>query len=39
MLDVLKQAKGRKIELPKKTAWHPDRERLAERFDRFIAAG
>jgi putative restriction endonuclease len=38
MLDVLKDAKGRTIELPKKHAWYPDRERLAARFDRFRAA-
>jgi putative restriction endonuclease len=38
MLDVLKLAKGRTIELPKRKAWHPDRERLAARFERFIAA-
>ena len=38
MLDVLKQATGRTIELPKKKAWHPDRERLATRFERFTAA-
>jgi putative restriction endonuclease len=39
MLDVLKDAEGRAIELPRKTAWHPDRERLAMRFERFAAAG
>jgi putative restriction endonuclease len=38
MLDVLKEAKGRTIDLPKKQAWHPDPERLAVRFDRFAAA-
>lgn len=38
MLDVLKDASGRTIELPKRKVWHPDRERLASRFDRFIAA-
>jgi putative restriction endonuclease len=38
MLDVLKEAGGRRIELPKKSAWHPDPERLAIRFDRFTAA-
>jgi putative restriction endonuclease len=39
MLDVLKRASGRTIELPRKTAWHPDRERLATRFQRFATAG
>lgn len=38
MMEVLKNAKGRAIELPKKQVWHPDRERLAVRFDRFLAA-
>lgn len=38
MLDVLKQAAGRTIELPTKKAWYPDRERLAARFERFKAA-
>jgi putative restriction endonuclease len=38
MLAVLKTASGHQIELPKKKAWHPDRERLATRFDRFAAA-
>ena len=37
MLDVLKEARGRTIELPRKQAWHPNRERLAVRFDRFAA--
>jgi putative restriction endonuclease len=38
MLDVLKGAQGRTIELPSRKAWYPDRERLALRFDRFSAA-
>ena len=38
MLDVLREADGRAIELPKKSEWRPDRERLAVRFDRFTAA-
>jgi putative restriction endonuclease len=38
MLDVLKQAAGRTIELPTKESWYPDRERLAARFERFSAA-
>lgn len=38
MLDVLKEGKGRAIELPRKTLWHPDPERLAVRFERFTAA-
>ncbi len=38
MLDVLKDAKGRTIELPRKMEYHPDRERLAVRFERFTAA-
>ncbi len=35
MLDVLKTFQGAKIELPRRTAWQPDRERLALRFNRF----
>ena len=38
MLDVLKDAAGRTIELPRKAVWHPDRDRLAMRFERFTAA-
>jgi hypothetical protein len=38
MLDVLKDAQGRTIELPKKAVWRPDRGRLATRWDRFMAA-
>jgi len=38
MLDVLRAAEGATIELPRKKAWLPDRERLAVRFDRFRAA-
>ena len=38
MLDVLKDAEGRMIELPRRKAWHPDRERLATRFEQFSAA-
>ena len=38
MLGVLKDAHGRSIELPTKRTWHPDRTRLAERFERFLTA-
>jgi putative restriction endonuclease len=38
MLDVLKAAEGRTIELPKRKAWYPDQERLASRFERFTSA-
>jgi putative restriction endonuclease len=38
MLDVLKDADGRTIELPRKALWRPDRERLATRWERFTAA-
>jgi putative restriction endonuclease len=38
MLDVLKEAEGRRIELPRRRDWQPDRERLAARFERFTAA-
>jgi len=35
MLDVLKGFEGKRIELPRRRAWQPDRQRLALRFDRF----
>ena len=38
MLDVLKTAHERTIELPSRRAWRPDPERLALRFARFSAA-
>lgn len=38
MLEVLKGFHGQPIELPQRRAWHPDRERLAERFERFLEA-
>ena len=38
MLDVLKGFQGTTIELPRRAAWHPDRERLASRFDHFRQA-
>jgi putative restriction endonuclease len=37
MLELLKTFHTRMIELPSRRAWRPDRERLAERFDRFRA--
>ena len=37
MLDVLKGFEGTGIELPRRTGWRPDRERLAARFERFEA--
>jgi putative restriction endonuclease len=38
MLDVLKRFEGTMIELPRPSAWHPDRDRLATRFERFASA-
>lgn len=35
MLDVLKGFQGTTIELPRRSAWRPDRDRLAARFERF----
>lgn len=35
MLDVLKRFEGAAIEFPSRRRWHPDRERLAVRFERF----
>ncbi len=38
MLEVLKAFHAAAIELPSRRTWRPDRERLAERFERFVAA-
>lgn len=38
MLELLKAFHSRAIELPSRQGWRPDRERLAERFERFVAA-
>lgn len=38
MLDVLKGSHGVTIEAPTRKVWRPDPERLAVRFDRFLAA-
>jgi putative restriction endonuclease len=37
MLEVLKTFHHGKIELPARRLWRPDRERLAQRFDRFVS--
>lgn len=37
MLDVLKTFHRRPIEIPRRRTWQPDRERLARRFERFLA--
>jgi putative restriction endonuclease len=37
MLELLKGFHGQTIVTPKRAAWRPDRERLAERFERFAA--
>jgi putative restriction endonuclease len=38
MLDLLKTFHAKPIELPAKQAWRPDRDRLALRFERFVAS-
>ncbi len=38
MLELLKQFHAQPIALPARTAWRPDRGRLAERFERFVLA-
>jgi putative restriction endonuclease len=38
MLEVLKEFHGRAIVVPRRHAWRPERERLAIRFDRFLAS-
>jgi putative restriction endonuclease len=35
MLEVLKGFQGASIHIPRRTSWRPDREHLAERFERF----
>lgn len=37
MLELLKDAHGRPVVLPRRSAWRPDRERPALRYDRFIS--
>jgi putative restriction endonuclease len=36
MLDLLKLAHGKTIQVPARRTWRPDRELLAHRFDRFL---
>jgi putative restriction endonuclease len=38
MLELLKTFDRRPIFVPRRTAWKPDRERLATRYERFLAA-
>ena len=38
MLELLKTFHGKTIVLPSRTAWRPDREQLAARFERFSDA-
>jgi HNH endonuclease len=38
MLDLLKGFHEADLQVPSRRAWRPDRERLAERFDRFVDA-
>jgi putative restriction endonuclease len=38
MLDVLKGFQGTTLHVPTRAALQPDRERLAARFERFVAA-
>jgi putative restriction endonuclease len=38
MLEAIKALEGGKLRLPKRDADHPDRDRLAVRFERFKAA-
>ena len=39
MLAVLQGAHGASIVVPRRPAWRPDRELLAQRFERFMATG
>ena len=38
MLELLKGFHGQRIIVPERRSWQPDRDRLAARFDRFVAA-
>ncbi len=38
MLDLLKGAHGATIHVPERRSWRPDRDLLARRFERFLAA-
>jgi putative restriction endonuclease len=38
MLDLLKEFNDSPILIPRRSAWRPDRERLAARFERFLEA-
>lgn len=38
MLELLKTFDRRPILVPRRSAWKPDRQRLATRFERFLAA-
>jgi putative restriction endonuclease len=38
MLELLKGFHARPIDLPSRQPWHPDRERLAARFERFLSS-
>jgi putative restriction endonuclease len=37
MLELLKEFHERPIVVPRRAAWRPERERLAERYDRFLS--
>ena len=39
MLNVLKEAHGAEIDVPRRREWRPDRELLAVRYERFQATG
>jgi putative restriction endonuclease len=39
MLAVLNEAHGASIVAPRRAVWRPDRELLAQRFERFLAVG
>jgi putative restriction endonuclease len=39
MLDLLKGFHGQPLVLPTRRTWQPDRDRLAARFERFLASG
>jgi putative restriction endonuclease len=38
MLELLKTFHARSIDLPKRSGWHPDQDRLADRFEQFQSA-
>jgi len=39
MLDLLKQFHGEDLTLPERAAHRPDKDRLAQRYEKFLSSG